>query len=393
MSKTPPNTDNYTLPTGQKIFFNEGSGERTLGNIAKLDLKHTIDELEHESNQSGQNLVDKTFPIKRVLEFPFSLDEPVLENLRYFFSGADIELVGEGSDNVVDQILAMAGTNPISVGQYYGLTAVTVRQFLDYVFRKESGGTYHDNSAEADTEAGTAFDLITLATDEAYLGKATPFKEFYSDLDTMGSYTGLAVKYWDGTAWTTVSGLTGAGAAFDADGKVQFTLPGDWAKTTINGVSAYFLQITVSGVTTPATVNCFRQNLVEGTDHWLIPGFANSTGKEDGKVVRISTGMLVDGEEVKVSFTYVTWTSRQLALSAQGFIEGSARIEIFPDPGLGIRKEYIIPKCQIKPNGDISEDSKNVEQVPMTLKVLADMTAETPSGTSAPYGYLIEYED
>lgn len=386
---TPPNTDNYTVPAGQKIYFNDGTGERFLGNIAKLDMKHTIETLEHKTNQSGEVLTDKEVPTGRKIEFPFELDEVVLENYMFFFSGGDITTVGDGTATKTDQKLTLPGTNPVSVGAYYALTSVTVRQFLDYVFKKVVAGTFTDNSAEADSLAGTPFELLSLSTDEAYLGKTTPFKEFYSDLAVNGNYGTLAVKYWNGAAWTAVAGLAGAGAAFDGDGKVQFTLPGDWVEKEVNGVTAYFLQITAGTVTTPATVNNFRQNCVLNTDYILIPGESGQTGRVDGKVGRIAAGMLADGEEVKVTFTYATWTSRKMPLSRQGFIQGSARIEIFPSTGLGIQKEYVIPKCQIKPNGDIGLDPTKWETIPLSLVVLAD-TANNPT---EPYGYLKTYDD
>ena len=34
-----PNIDNYTVPGGIKLFFNDGSGERDLGNIAELNME------------------------------------------------------------------------------------------------------------------------------------------------------------------------------------------------------------------------------------------------------------------------------------------------------------------------------------------------------------------
>ena len=128
--------------------------------------------------------------------------------------------------------LALAGAVLQSVGQYYGLSGVTVRQFLDKVFLY-NGAAFVDHSAEADTEAGTPFDALIDANDFLYLGKATRFKELYANLAVTGSYTGLFWEYWDGDEWKALV-TSGAGDGLDADGPITFTPPVDWAKTTVN---------------------------------------------------------------------------------------------------------------------------------------------------------------
>jgi hypothetical protein len=382
----PPSTDNYTIPAGQKIYFNDGSGEKLLGNIAGLDLQHTIETLEHWSNMSGDRKLDKIVPVSRKLEFNFTLDEPVIENLQRYFAGGDIENVGVGTGSKTDQKLTLTGTILHSVGQYYGLTAVTVRQFLDKCFIYD-GAAYTDKSVEADSLAGTPFVLLADALDFAYFGKNTKFKEIYLDLETLGNYTGVAWEYWDGAVWQTLV-TAGAGDGLDSDGKVNWTVPGDWAKKNVNDSSLYWVRVKCTTCVIPATCNCVRQNAVANTDYILDPGQAGQSGRIDGKIGRLSGGFLVDGEEIMVNFTYVTWTSQKFPLSTQGYIEGSARVEIFPTEGLGIQKEYVIPKCQIRPNGNIKEDDKTWEEIPMTLAVLSDYL----NNPTAPYGHLVVYE-
>jgi hypothetical protein len=58
-----------------------------------------------------------------------------------------------------------------------------------------------DNSAEADSLGGSPFTAMEDANDILYLGKNTKFKEVYFDLQTNGSYTGIAWEYWDGDSW------------------------------------------------------------------------------------------------------------------------------------------------------------------------------------------------
>lgn len=384
----PANTENYTVPGGIKLFFNEGTGERDLGNMVEVDMEPGSEELEHYSNRSGKRLKDKVIALEEKLTMKFKLDEPVIENLRHFFKGGEITPVNKGSANKTDLKLILAGELFKSVGQYYGLSAVTVRQFLDYcLLWDDSAGVFVDNSIEADTVNGTPFALIGEAADKFYLGKATQFKQVYADLAANGSYTSLAWEYWNGSAWTSLV-TSGAGDGLDADGLITFTPPVDWAKTTINSVTAYFIRAAATAVTTPATANHFRQNLSQNTDWILDPGKAGVEGRIDGRVARLAGGALVDGEEIKTSFTHETWEGMQFSIATNAFSEGASRLEVHPSAGRGIKKDIIIPRCILKPQGSISLDDKKWEEIPFTLEVLDDST----NNPSAPFGYVKTYE-
>jgi len=383
----PASVENYTVPGGVKLWFDAGAGERDLGNITEVDIEGGTEELEHFSNRSGKRLKDKVIVLEEKLTLKFKFDEPVIENLKYYFKGGNIENLSPGVASVADLKLALAGAVLQSVGQYYGLSGVTVRQFLDKVFLY-NGAAFVDHSAEADTEAGTPFDAMTDANDFLYLGKVTRFKELYANLAVTGSYTGLVWEYWDGDEWKALV-TSGAGDGLDADGPITFTPPVDWAKTTVNSQNLYWIRASATAVTTPATVNCIRQNCVVNTDYVLDAGLAGEEGRLPGRIGRLATGMLVDGEEVKVSFTYTTWASAQFPIAGASFIQGAARLEVHPDSGRGIRFDVIIPKCILKPNGAIGLDDKKWLEVPMTLEALDD-TANTPQ---APLGYYKSYEN
>ncbi|MBU4232364.1 MAG: hypothetical protein KKF43_07515 [Proteobacteria bacterium] len=352
-----------------------------------MDIEGGTEELEHFSNRSGKRLKDKVIVLEEKLTLKFKFDEPVIENLKYYFKGGNIENLSPGTGIVTDLKLALAGMVLRSVGQYYGLSGVTVRQFLDKVFLY-NGAAFVDHSAEADTEAGTPFDAMTDANDFLYLGKVTRFKELYANLAVAGSYTGLVWEYWDGDEWKALV-TSGAGDGLDSDGAITFTPPVDWAKTTVNSHSLYWISAKATAVATPATVNCFRQNCVVNTDYVLDAGLAAEDGRLPGRIGRLSGGKLVDGEEVKVSFTYVTWASARFAIAGSSFIEGAARLEVHPDTGRGLRFDVNIPKCILKPNGGIGLDDKKWLEVPMTLEALDD-TANTPL---APLGYYKSYEN
>ena len=382
----PHNIENYTVPGGVKLFFDDGTGERDLGNITDLDIETGTEELEHYSNRSGKRLKDKVIVLEEKLNINFKFDEPVIENLRYYFKGGNIENLSAGTANKTDLKLTLTGTLLHSVGDYYGLTNVTVRQFLDKVFRYD-GSAYEDNSAEADTLGGSPFIALEDADDILYLGKNTKFKEVYFDLQTNGSYTGIAWEYWDGDSWASLT-VSGNGANLSQDGPVSFTPPNDWARTTVNGQNLYWIRVKATEVTTAATVNAIRQDLTQNSDWVLDPGQAGAEGRLPGRIGRLADGRIVDGEEVKVSFTHTTWSGMKINIAARNFVEGRARLEVHPDAGRGIRFDVVVHKCLLKPNGAISLDDTKWLEVPMTLEVL-DASDTHPE---APFGYYVSYE-
>lgn len=382
----PHSTDNYTVPGGIKLFFDDGTGERDLGNVVDLDLETGTEELEHYCNRSGKRMKDKVIVLEEKLMLRFKFDEPVIENLRYYFKGGDISAQSPGTDTNTDLKLALTGELLHSVGQYYGLSNVVVRQFLDKVLLFD-GFAYTDNSLEADTLGGTPFAAMQDSGDILYLGKATKFKEAYFDLATNGSYTGIAWEYWDGDSWAALT-VSGTGANLSADGAVTFTPPDDWAKTTVNGQSLYWIRVKCTGVTTAATINHIRQNLTVNSDYVLDPGQAGVEGRLPGRIGRLASGKLVDGEEVKVTFDYTIWAALKMTLAARNYIEGAARLEVHPSAGRGLQFDIVIPKAMLKPNGAISLDDKVWLTVPMTLEVLDASTTHPDT----PFGYLLSYE-
>lgn len=85
---TNPSTDNYTVPGGIRLYFDDGAGMRDLGNIASLDMEPGSDMLEHFSNLSGKRMKDKKLVIEEKLTFNVTLDEPNAQNMNLFFRGA-----------------------------------------------------------------------------------------------------------------------------------------------------------------------------------------------------------------------------------------------------------------------------------------------------------------
>ncbi|GAG19688.1 unnamed protein product, partial [marine sediment metagenome] len=250
-----------------------------------------------------------------------------------------------------------------------GLTVVTVRQFLDYVFLDDDG-VFVDNSVEADTAGGTAFlGIGEVTNDFLYMGKETQFNQVDQSNDVDGAYTLLVYTYWDGSSWSVLA--TAGQDDYTADGVLTFTAPGDWAKTTVNGVNAYWIRAQeTSAVTTPVTLfsvgRTFTAALVENTDFKVAPGAADGvTTTKDGAIARIASGgQLEPGEEIKTSFTYVTFTSQTFGIAEQSIIEGSARFVNNPQSGRGTHWEMTFPRCQLNNNGAMDLDDTDFQTIP-----------------------------
>lgn len=385
-------SNDITVVGGVKVFFTETGGvERDLGNIVgdSVSITRNTEELKHYSNRSGQRRNDKVITVTEEAQIDFQLDEINISNLRYFFKGGSISNVGAGTATITDQKETLVGELYNSVDKP-GLTSVGVRQFLDYVYLFDGTSTYTDHSAEADTAAGTPFTINADAGDFLYCGKLTKFKELAIDVGTaMTGYTNSLWEYWDGSTWSTLS-MTGT-ADFSADATITWTVPGDWALTTVNGVEAYWIRYSQDAASpaVPATLNSIgRQALVENTDFTVDPGEAGaSTAVRNGAVRRLAAGALVDGEEVKVTFTHVTFTSQTFGIAETSTLEGSARFEAFPGQGRGRSWSATIPKCQLINNGSMDLDDTQFETIPLSLVILDnyDVNTVNPFGTVTVY--------
>lgn len=136
-----------------------------------------------------------------------------------------------------------------------------------YSYDAEAGSgvdPYIDNTAEASTEEGTEFDVMDTTDDYLYLGESNTFSAAKFEWHTRGSYYNLVVEYWNG-AWTTLTGdlndLVDDTSNFESDGRISWTIPGDWATTSVNSQTKYWIRI--STVQTPVnTAKCY----------YLIPG-------------------------------------------------------------------------------------------------------------------------
>lgn len=167
---------------------------------------------------------------------------------------------GSGSDGVL--VGALTPTNPTKA-----LLRSLAQPPLCYL---DDGGLYtlRDTEIQEATGDDVAALPATPAVDDAtYLGHATlTFARVDVNITTQGAGTWTVTwEYWDGSAWTALSGVTDGTTGFTAATgwkSVTFTLPEDWAKCTVDGVNAYWVRGRVSAYTSVTTQPLLGQGYV-----------------------------------------------------------------------------------------------------------------------------------
>lgn len=125
----------------------------------------------------------------------------------------------------------------------------------------EDGGVFTNETAEASSNAGSDMTLLpaTPAVNDAYYfahnEQFTRLKLDVSQAWVRSGYT-IVWEYWNGTGWSSLLTTDGA-AVFDSTGEnlVSWTLPGNWATTTVFGVGPLYyvrVRVTVAGTNTTA---------------------------------------------------------------------------------------------------------------------------------------------
>lgn len=130
----------------------------------------------------------------------------------------------------------------------------------------DDGGAYTDETTPFGEATGDDVEVLPATPavgDAVYFGHATlQFDRVDLNLTTDGDGTWtIAWEYWNGTEFTALADVTDGTGGFIASAtgwlSVTYTLPGDWAKNTVDGVNAYWIRArvaTYSAVTTAPQV-------------------------------------------------------------------------------------------------------------------------------------------
>lgn len=119
----------------------------------------------------------------------------------------------------------------------------------------DSGATWTDyTSAISDDTPGTYADLSGLAQGPGYviISADGPFRQilFVLDANVNTNSATLAVEYWNGTSFVTVSNLSDgtavSGKSLAQNGTAKFDFPNDWAVSNIDAIDGYQLRVSWS---------------------------------------------------------------------------------------------------------------------------------------------------
>lgn len=123
----------------------------------------------------------------------------------------------------------------------------------------DDGGAFTDETTESQDDTVDDMTLLpatVAASDSYYFGQSEAFSQLTLDISTVGvgDWT-IEWRYWNGATFTALSGVVDGTNGFRNLGArvVTFTVPGDWASTTVNGVAAFYIQAFVTAVTTTTT--------------------------------------------------------------------------------------------------------------------------------------------
>jgi hypothetical protein len=123
---------------------------------------------------------------------------------------------------------------------------------------------YVDLPRAYDGDSGTSAALSLQSDDYLIAVCAEKFNILYVDMTAGGlnnEAATMAVQYWNGQAWTTLTvtdgTLAGGTKTLGQDGSISFTIPEDWATTTVNGVMGYAVRMKPSADLKTSTPSIF----------------------------------------------------------------------------------------------------------------------------------------
>jgi len=179
------------------------------------------------------------------------------------------EDIGDGAGpQPYDLEINLAG-RPLSEFYEY-IKYITSRRFFDadkVFFYNANTAAYTDETEDArfsDPTSPETLDDVLLppqqtatAGDAIYFGGNQKFKAIQIYLTTPGVYSGITIvwEYWNGTSWATLTvtdETNGFTNTMEKLLEVTFTPPADWAKTTVNGVEAYWVRAVASFGASPS---------------------------------------------------------------------------------------------------------------------------------------------
>lgn len=167
-----------------------------------------------------------------------------------------------------DLLLAIVSMDDSAMAAAQNVVGGMPAQYVRY----DDGGVFTNYDTEANNATAADFFVVPAApavNDAFYVGYSAPFTEVNFLFSTQGAGTWTNTwEYWNGSAWVTVNtpsdGTSSFKAATTVHARVTHVPQSNWATTTVDSVSAYWLRSRVSAYTSITTRPV-------ATQLWVIP--------------------------------------------------------------------------------------------------------------------------
>ena len=118
------------------------------------------------------------------------------------------------------------------------------------------GSIYTDNTLEAQSSNGSAFDVLLNTSHISYFGKYTRFNSMYLNLSGFASSSILLWEYWNGYSWSSLTVNLDTTNNFTQSGEIEFTEPNNWIENTVdNSDLMFFIRVYASSISGNVTAN------------------------------------------------------------------------------------------------------------------------------------------
>lgn len=204
--------------------------------------------------------------------------------------------------NPITGKLDKTGVSPVGLGSSQSLITVKETNVFDTVYNFNGVSTYTNNTTEAKSTFGTAFTAMFDNTQILYLGKSSTFSGLSVLLKAYTTQTTLTLNatYWNGSSWAALS-KTDNTSQFQKSGTMTWSIPGDWAQTSVNGTTNYWIALAFTS--TPSTAPTIY-NIKPNSN----PTFAvlDSNGDTTQQALTVKKGqILTNGAAVSQPQTFV----------------------------------------------------------------------------------------
>lgn len=154
-----------------------------------------------------------------------------------------------GGTSFYEEYTWLVDANAETLNDLYDYLAAKMAGRAHPIARQDDGGIFTDFTEEAkdDFTVGDV-DLMpaTPAQNDAFYfaDEDSLFEEIALNISTAATTSTIVWEYWNGSTWTALASVTDGTNSFTTTGEntVTYTLPTDWATTTVDGTLAYWIR-------------------------------------------------------------------------------------------------------------------------------------------------------